>query len=167
MKMSKAIQACLPYKVVRDSREKEGHGWQFRPGPHCGGTVVGTLKTGDYSVKGFEEFVTIERKESIEEFVGSLVSPRFRGEMERMRDIPQSFVLLQFGVSALLRWPHNTRVPRDLPLSKPGALMSVFAEYIFTYDHVRFLFVEDEGHAVASAILKKAVEKYAARRNSA
>ena len=47
---------------------------------------VGTLQTGDYSLKGLEDSITIERK-SIADLIGSLTSgrERFQREIQRMQ----------------------------------------------------------------------------------
>ena len=55
------------FTVIRDTREKKGHGWWFDESSHCTGTEVKKLDVGDYSIKGREEIVCIERKESVSE----------------------------------------------------------------------------------------------------
>ncbi len=47
------------------------------------GTIEKRLKTGDYSLLGYEDFVTIERK-SLPDAYGSVTKKRFREEMERL-----------------------------------------------------------------------------------
>lgn len=53
-----------------------------------------TLYTGDYSVKGLEEFFTVERK-SLADLAGSLTRERdrFMHEMHRMRGYPSAYLL--------------------------------------------------------------------------
>jgi hypothetical protein len=43
----------IKFTVIRDSREQNG--WTFLARARCQGTEVGTLKTGDYAIKGLED----------------------------------------------------------------------------------------------------------------
>ena len=52
------------FTIIIDSREQTP--WDFTNGPEC---ERGTLSTGDYSIKGLEDFIAIERKE-LEDFIG-------------------------------------------------------------------------------------------------
>ena len=58
------------YTVIQDTREKEG--WYFSEYDKCSGMESGTLKTGDYTLRGFEELVCIERKASTSEISQNL-----------------------------------------------------------------------------------------------
>ena len=40
------------FTIIRDTREKKGHGWWFDESSHCTGTEVKKLDVGDYSIKG-------------------------------------------------------------------------------------------------------------------
>lgn len=66
--------------LVKDQQEKKD---LFKPAPWI---VTQHLKTGDYSIKGFEEMITIERK-SIVDLHGTLGGgrKRFERELERMK----------------------------------------------------------------------------------
>ena len=59
-------------------------------------SVRGTLKTGDYSIQGYEDQITFERK-SVPDTVGTLVSghARFLREMERMRSFKAKYILIE------------------------------------------------------------------------
>ncbi len=70
------------YFVVADTREQTPLTPLLED---CGHHVISsTLKTGDYSVKGYEDFVAIERK-SLDDLVGSLTNGRQRFERELSR----------------------------------------------------------------------------------
>lgn len=81
-----------PFIVVYDRQERRG-GWRFT-GLHGDAKqkyrpiVVRTeekhLKTGDYSIKGFEELLTVERKSS-DDFVQTFAQGRARFEREHER----------------------------------------------------------------------------------
>ena len=51
------------FTVIRDTREKEGHGWWFDENAYCIGTEKTKLDIGDYSIKDKEHILCIERKE--------------------------------------------------------------------------------------------------------
>lgn len=85
-----------PFKIIRDSREKKGHGWYFRATAHCDGMDVRKLETGDYSVEGYEDMIMIERK-SIPDLWGSLLAgrDRFMREMDRAKKIPARYLVIE------------------------------------------------------------------------
>ena len=58
------------YTVIKDTREQDG--WFFSPYDKCDGMEVGTLHTGDYTLKGFEDIVCVERKASVTEIAMNL-----------------------------------------------------------------------------------------------
>jgi hypothetical protein len=99
------------FTVVKDTREQQG--WSFCVGKSCNGTEIATLKTGDYSLKGMETILTIERKGSVDEFAGNVTQDRFERELERMRDFPFSFLVLEFTMDDLLKFPHDGSIPRS------------------------------------------------------
>ena len=84
------------YTVIKDTREQDG--WFFSSNDKCAGMEIGTLHTGDYTMKGFEDVVCIERKASVSEIAMNLGRKKkpFQEEMERMRDFQFSFLILEF-----------------------------------------------------------------------
>ena len=99
------------YKVIKDTREQDG--WFFSEYDKCEGTEMGTLHTGDYTLKGFEDVVCIERKASTSEIAMNLGRKKkpFMEEMERMKDYPFSFLICEFDMADVLRFPEGSRVP--------------------------------------------------------
>lgn len=59
-------------------------------------TVRSGLRTGDYSIQGYEDQITFERK-SVQDLVGTLTSghTRFLREMERMRSFKAKYILIE------------------------------------------------------------------------
>ena len=90
----------IKYQVIRDTREQNG--WDFTAGNSCEGTLVEGLKTGDYSIKGYEHLLSIERKGCIAELASNLVEDRFERELERMESFKYSFLILEFSRKSLL-----------------------------------------------------------------
>jgi len=91
------------YIVIRDTREKPGYGWTFeehtRPNrrpPNCAGMTIDKLDAGDYSLVGYEDIVSIERKEDFGEVWGNYgLRKRFEEEMEKMSKIKHAYILIE------------------------------------------------------------------------
>lgn len=152
---------CLPdYTVVRDTREKVGHGWMFeasavdRPSPRCLGTVVETLATGDYSAKGYEDILAIERKEDFSEVWNNYgEKDRFEAEMERMAGIRHSFILIESHLT-----PDILKLsPPQFRAGVPGkALTSWLLNLILRYG-VHIIPVGSSGQRIAKQIIENVV----------
>ncbi len=92
------------YKIIRDTREQEGHGWTFpahhpeRRSPRCDGTVVEKLDTGDYSMVGYTDILAIERKVDFAELwcnYSAKKRPAFEEEMDRISHIKHRFIIIE------------------------------------------------------------------------
>ena len=57
------------FTIIRDTREQTPWDFTFE---HTVAEELGTIKTGDYAVKGIEDKLCIERKGCIEEFANNL-----------------------------------------------------------------------------------------------
>ena len=92
----------LPMILV-DSREKNG--FKFNKSKKCLGSRVECLSTGDYSLEGLTDYVTVERKASINELVACLgvQRKRFMAEIERMKDIKYKFLVVEGYWSSALK----------------------------------------------------------------
>lgn len=102
------------YTVIKDTREQDG--WIFSEFDKCSGMEVKTLNTGDYTLKGYEEVVCIERKGSTAEIAMNLGRKKgpFEHEMERMKYFPFSFIICEFSMTELLAYPELSKVPESL-----------------------------------------------------
>lgn len=92
------------YRVIRDSREKKGHGYYFRATARCDGMDVKGLKTGDYTIAGMEHLIMVERK-SLKDLWNSLLQgrKRFMKEMDRAKKIPARYLVIEATLSDILR----------------------------------------------------------------
>jgi hypothetical protein len=99
------------YTVIKDTREQDG--WFFSEYDKCCGMEVTGLHTGDYTMKGYEDLVCIERKGCSSEIAMNLGRKKapFQAEMERMKDFPFSFIICEFSMSDLIRYPEGSKVP--------------------------------------------------------
>ena len=50
------------FKVIKDTREKKGHGWWFEEDAYCIGTEVSKVDVGDYAIEGMEHLNQIKKK---------------------------------------------------------------------------------------------------------
>lgn len=148
------------YTVIRDTREKEGYGWTFSSTTSCLGTKRGTLKTGDYTIEGYEDILAIDRKGGIEEVAINVLEARFEKEMERMDSFKYAFILLEFDMQAVIDFPNNTRIPyaRRKTLKYNGYFILRKLMEIQLKHKVKIIFCGDHGKSVAASIFKLVTE---------
>ena len=101
------------FTVIRDTREKEGHGWWYDEDAYCIGTESTKLDVGDYSIKDKEHVLCIERKESASELAGNCGEKRFLKELKAMGSFPHAFLLLEFSWDDLERYPVGSGIPNS------------------------------------------------------
>ena len=101
------------FTVIRDTREKKGHGWWFDEDAYCIGTEVTKVNIGDYTIKDKEHLLCIERKESVAELAGNCGEKRFLRELKAMASFPHAFLLLEFDWHDIEQYPVGSRVPES------------------------------------------------------
>ena len=150
------------FTIIRDTREKKGHGWWFDESSHCTGTEVKKLDVGDYSIKGREEIVCIERKESVSEIAKNCGEKRFHRELEAMAKFPYAFLLLEFGWADIERYPAGSGIPypqwKKRRIKAPYILSVLFSMQIEKGIHVIACGDKITAEAMALRILKKVNE---------
>ena len=111
--------------VIQDTREQ--YPWDFS---FFGYTQAHKcLKTGDYTLAGFEDKLSIERKKSTGELalnIGSK-SKAFYAELERMRKFEYRYLILEFSEEALKEFPNNSGIPK-----KAQAKLRISANYLMS-----------------------------------
>lgn len=107
------------FRIVADTREQLPY---FEGEPWCG---RGTLATGDYSLRGFEGRVVIERK-SLPDLYGSVSSgrERFQREFERLAKIPRAILLVEGTYRDIIDPDPEVVRSRMLPTSVEGTVLS-------------------------------------------
>ena len=90
---------------IKGWREKKNKGWFFIPDDFVEKMETIKLDTGDYSILGMEKIISIERKGTITEFAFNLIQDRFIRELERLEQIPHSFIILEFMMRDLISYP--------------------------------------------------------------
>jgi DNA excision repair protein ERCC-4 len=94
----------LPMVVIRDTREQNGYDFAcITPSPEV---KVATLATGDYSLEGLEDRITIERK-SLSDAFGTFGQGRgrFERELERMSVMQYAAVVIEADWDTIVRRP--------------------------------------------------------------
>ena len=152
------------YTVIKDTREQEGY--FFNEFNTCKGMVEQKLDTGDYSILGLEDKICIERKGCIEELAVNLGQKKhaFLDEIERMKTFDHKFIILEFSLEDLLKFPDDTRIP-----DKNKSSMKITGKYILKclmefqiYDQIQIVFCGNKHNAflLVSSLLKRLNEKY-------
>lgn len=110
------------------------------------------LKTGDYSLQGFEDKLCFERK-SVADLVGTLIGghERFLREMERMKPFEEKYILIEHSPTVLYNYcaQHGWQKKFDV-------VMQSLLAYAYHY-HVRVRFCKDR-EDMAKYIVKKIKE---------
>lgn len=111
---------------------------------------VATLKTGDYSIVGFEDRIAIERK-SLEDLFGSLGGgrERFEREFERMAGLEYAALVVESSLPRILEGaPHSPRM-------SPIAVAATLASWSIRYGvHVWLASDRPHGNAITLRLLK-------------
>lgn len=152
------MQPVDPFTIIVDTREQMP--WEF--GFHT--TSKKKLDTGDYSIEGFESIFTIERKRSVSEIANNITEPRFKDVLERMGQIPHSFMLMEFDLSDIYSFPIGSDVPKKLwdKLRISGNyIMKYLVQAQLNYNiHILFCGCSEDAEKTAVSIMKRIYEKY-------
>lgn len=107
------------FTIIVDTREQKP--WVFD------NSKLGTLKTGDYSIEGYEDRIGIERK-STDDFAQSIGKgrTRFMKEMERAKRIKHFCIIIEGSWYDLFVGNYRAQT---LPASAIGTAMSIMAKY--------------------------------------
>ena len=135
--------------IVQDTREQTPLSFHNFRGVE---SVRSGLKTGDYSIQGYEDQICFERK-SVSDTVSTLVSghERFLREMERMQTFKAKYILIEHSPTVLFQYclKHGWQKKFDM------IIQSLLA-YATNYG-VRVRFCKDR-EDMANYIVKKARE---------
>ena len=97
--MKKPLQKM---KIIVDTREQDPYKFSNFPDVEI---ISQKLDTGDYSLAGAEEIITIERK-SLTDFLGSITRERerFEKEVERMSKFQHKFIVVESKLEKALEY---------------------------------------------------------------
>ena len=90
------------FTIIEDSREQTPLSFDGIRGVNV---VRQGLKTGDYSIQGYEDKICFERK-SVPDLVGTLIRghERFLREMDRMKTYEVKYILIEHTAGAVYRY---------------------------------------------------------------
>lgn len=103
----------IKFDIIRDSHEKKFF-WTFANYDEVREIVDKKLDTGDYTIKGLENKLCIERKHSIAEFAKNIVEKRFKAQLQRMNKFDYSYLILEFGLDDVYNYPYVKSIPYDI-----------------------------------------------------
>ena len=143
------------YIILKDTREKNG--WDFESFDRCRTVARWGLKTGDYTAKGLEKELVIERKASTGELAINLGKKRkaFEAEIERMTNFRWKYIICEFSIDDLMNFPKNSGIPKKQIqyVRMNGKFMwKKLCEYQEQYG-VQVIFCENKEHAEERAIM--------------
>ncbi len=132
-----------PFTIIIDTREQLPYEFE-------GNTVRKKLDTGDYSIVGFENQITVERKTKADMYgcIGK-GRKRFIAELERMAEFDFAFIIIECTLKRFLTKPKHSSVN---PLSAIGSLLTWEIRYGV---RVKFASDREHGRALTQALLKK------------
>jgi hypothetical protein len=113
---------------------------------------------------GFESIFTIERKRSVSEIANNITESRFKDVLQRMGQIPHSFMLMEFDLEEIYQFPVGSDIPK-----KMWDKLRISGNYIMKYlveaqlnHNIHILFCGDAENAerTAVSIMKRIYEKY-------
>jgi hypothetical protein len=141
--------------VLQDNKEKVGM-WNLSFSSHYAGTEVVHLKTADYTIKGMEDIVCLERKRSTGEIALNLGKKweTFKAELERMQTFKYKYVICEFTINDVLFFPANSGVPKFLwpKLRMSGKfILARINELSETYG-IEFIFAGNKTNAEVKAM---------------
>lgn len=147
------------YLVIRDTREQAGWHWEITK--NCAGMVVETLKTGDYTIRGYEDSVCIERKGSTGEFARNIVEGRFEAELARMESFAFPFMVLEFTMREIMIFPRDSGIPKDkwgeLKIT-PFYILKRLVEFELRYK-TKIILAGIYGKETTASIFKRVIEQ--------
>jgi len=113
-----------------DTREQ--YPWDFTF--YGGQTKRIKVDTGDYTIDGLENMISIERKRNTGEIALNLGKKwkQFQAELDRMIEIKYKYIVCEFNSTAIINFPFDSGIPkRDWPylrMNGPFIQKKLFSE---------------------------------------
>lgn len=144
----------LKETVIIDTREQNP--WRFATSK----TKVQTLKTGDYTLEGYEDLLVIERKGCIGEFAKNISEDRFERELERLENFKYSFIILEFNMGEVITYPIGSGVPYFLHkrIRARGPYIFRRLTELMTQYKTKIILAGSHGQDTARSIFKRVME---------
>lgn len=153
-----------PFTVIKDTREQDGY--YFNKFNTCAGMIEHKLDTGDYTIQGLEDKICIERKGCVEELAVNLGQKKhaFLDEIARMSAFQHKFLILEFSLEDLIKFPDETRIPiknkASLKITGKYMLKCLFEFELYNDVHILFCGNKHNAFLAVSSIFKRINEMY-------
>lgn len=153
----------MSFNVIVDTREKIC--WDLASAsPLVDDVISRKLDTGDYCVEGLEDLMCFERKKSVSELATNITKDAFERELIRMSEIEYSFLMLEFSVDDILKYPVGSDIPKKIWRKlrvKSEFIMSALARMQTKYQiHVVFCGDSSNAALIATNIMGQLYRKY-------
>lgn len=147
--------------ILQDTKEKKPWNFDFFGFPQ----ELQHLDTADYTIKGYEDKVRIERKRTSGELAINLgsKSKQFMAEMERLSKYTYRYVICEFPESYINQFPVNSGIPQK-QISKiriPSFILRSKIEMIKADYGIEFIFTNgtSEAEQIAMDIFLKVINE--------
>jgi len=146
------------FTILVDTREQMP--WEF--GAHT--TSREKLDTGDYTIKGLEELLSIERKQTVSEIANNITESRFPKFLDRLAEFKYKFMLLEFDLEDVYRFPEGSDIPKrlwDKLRVSNNYILKCISKFEIDYGiHVIFCGDSDNAEKMAVRIMRTVYEKH-------
>ena len=95
--------------IIVDTREQQPFSFAGYPEIKI---INKKLDIGDYSIEGFEDIITIDRKKNLSEIVKNLKEKRFLKELEKMSTYDEAYMLCSFPFINYSKFPEDSGIPK-------------------------------------------------------
>lgn len=98
--------------ILQDTREQAPWDFTFYDDIEV---EVRKLRTGDYTIAGLEDILTVERKRETSEIAQNIGKDktRFDRELERMAQLRYAFLICEFSIDNVMEFPANSGIPKS------------------------------------------------------
>lgn len=116
------------FEIITDTREQRPYlftGYSVK-------TSTGTLNAGDYSVTGFTDLVTVERKE-LGDLLGCLTHDRerFTRELEKIRGYDTAALLIEADIKTIQQGRYRSKINPDAAIQSIISFMGRYRLPVF------------------------------------
>lgn len=152
------------FTIIIDTREQKP--WTFEENT----TAHHKLDTGDYSIEGLQEIVAIERKRNVAEVANNITESRFEDVIDRLKKIKYPFVLLEFNLDDVMRYPIGSTIPKKL-WSKIRITPNFIIKHLLDLElehNIKIIFCGNSSNAekIALNIMKRIYKKHIVQDNN-
>lgn len=149
--------------IIVDTREKAP--WDFDGDEHFEKVIFEKLDAGDYSIRGLEKLVAIERKATADELFTNFTKNKERifAEFERMRDYKIKVLIVEETCERILNpqayYINRHKINKASPSMPPAVVGSNLTLLMLEYG-VHVIFAGDKAQSMARGILLRAFDMH-------